>query len=69
MNAAIERCPQCGKQHTRGRYENRPDSPAVQPRDIKCGCGLTLHWSVPIFKTSESGYVLRVLRDDETPFL
>lgn len=66
-----EKCPKCGKEHTRGEYElNQNTTPhCYQPRDVKCDCGLTLHWSVPLFKMNQSGYVLRILRDDEVPFL
>jgi hypothetical protein len=66
-----EPCPKCGTQHRRGPYLQHQQNGVtrVGPHDVKCTCGLVLHWSVPIFKTTESGYVLRVLRDDEAPFL
>lgn len=66
-NAIQEPCPKCGTLHMRGPYELRPDN-KVSPRDIRCQCGLDLRWSVPLFIQTKSGYVLRVLRDDETPF-
>lgn len=67
--AVQEPCPKCGTVHTLGKYEPRPGTSQVAPRDVQCQCGLILRWSVPIFKTTASGYVLRVLRDNETPFL
>lgn len=66
---AQEPCPQCNRLHTRGEYETRPNSIQVAPRDIHCSCGLILRWSVPIFKVTASGYVLRVLNKDEVAFL
>ena len=69
MKPVQEACPKCGKIHTMGEYEHRPDGKVMQPRDVKCDCGLVLHWSVPIFNMTKSGYVLRPLKDNEVPFL
>lgn len=66
----IEVCPRCTASHERGEYEPRNDgSNAIAPHDVVCSCGLTLRWSVPVFKTTQSGYVLRILRHDEQPFI
>jgi hypothetical protein len=67
----IEPCPRCSRTHERGDYLPHQEGghTVVGPHDIHCRCGLLLRWSVPIFKLTESGYVLRVLRDNETPFL
>ncbi len=64
-----EPCPVCGRVHERGEYELRPGTNQYSPRDVKCECGLTLRWSVPLFKMTESGGLWRPLRTDETPFI
>lgn len=67
----IEACPKCGTKHTRGEYlaHQQGGKTIMLPHDAQCGCGLTLRWSVPIFRMTQSGYVLRILRDDEEPFI
>lgn len=72
MNENIqEPCPRCGKLHMRGPYEphkNEQGDTCYGPRDVKCECGMELRWRVPLFKQTESGYVLGVLRLNEVPF-
>lgn len=71
--ADTENCPKCGQPHERSEYHTRPstgqDSIVCSPYDIECPCGIALRWSVPFFKVTQSGYVLRPLRDDETLFI
>lgn len=67
-STATEPCPKCMKLHEQGPYLQDPNSNRVAPKDVVCSCGLELRWSVPLFKTNESGYVLRILRDDEVLF-
>lgn len=63
-----EPCPKCSTLHIRGDYELQPGTKRYTPRDVHCQCGLLLRWSVPLFKMTASGYILRIVRDDETPF-
>jgi hypothetical protein len=63
-------CPRCGTLHTRSEYKPHIEKgrTVLGPHDVKCSCGLELRWRVPLFKQTESGYVLGLLRFDETPF-
>jgi hypothetical protein len=59
-----EHCPNCKQAHSKGKtqvFDNIHQTP-----DILCPCGNTLRWSVPVFKTTESGWVLRNLYQRET---
>lgn len=62
----IEPCPRCRGLHIRKEYQ--PFQELVggmkvpltihSPPDVFCSCGAALRWTVPLFKTNESGYVL-----------
>lgn len=68
MNTVQESCPKCGKVHTRGDYKHQANG-VVTPPDIDCECGLALRWSVPIFKITGSGYILRIRKDTEPAYV
>lgn len=68
MSTIQEPCPKCGKVHTQGEYKNQA-SGVVTPADIDCECGIALRWSVPIFKLTQSGYILRIRKDTEPAYV
>lgn len=63
----MEQCPKCGQKHQVGPYFRHEEEGKIYyaPNDVTCSCGLTLRWTVPFFKVTASGYVLRVKHDDE----
>lgn len=77
-NELTEKCPKCQREHKRGPYYRQHDPKKVKPdnregicacpNDVDCPCGLTLRWTVPIFKVTSSGYLLRPKMDVETKY-
>lgn len=64
-------CPNCQRLHNAGEYEARqsdkddmtaPGATVYCPPDIKCECGATLRYTVPLFKTTASGWLWRIIK-------
>jgi hypothetical protein len=51
MKLPNEGCPFCGKRHS-------PEYGETDYALIECVCGKILEWIVPLFKQSESGFLL-----------
>ena len=69
----IEPCPKCGTLHKQQEFvlwnEAKDGEPVTvaAPPDIDCECGIAIRWAVPIISITNSGYVLRIRRDNESP--
>jgi RNase P subunit RPR2 len=60
-----ECCPNCKELLTKGESHLQPNSRAYATPDITCKCGQELRWTVPMFRVTQSGYVLRLLTEKE----